>query len=118
MEVFCGLADHSNLEEQFLIVYLKPADKTVTGFLQLDGSLHPQAMSACPMWKLEDINNLSQVFASEIASNQYSAAEIQSYLVQYRNDPWLAVKEVKEWTWNRFCLVWRIVSLNGTMSSM
>lgn len=87
-----------DLQGHFLIFYLKPVDKGIIGFLRPDGSIHPGAMPALPDWKLEDINKLSQALASEVPSNQYSAAEIQNYHLHCRNDPRLAVKNMGEWT--------------------
>lgn len=68
-------------------------------FLQPDGSIHPRAMAASPDREVEEIRSLSEEFASKVPSNQYSAAKIQNYLMQYRNDPWSAVKNVTEWTY-------------------
>ncbi|KAB8256778.1 P-loop containing nucleoside triphosphate hydrolase protein [Aspergillus pseudonomiae] len=72
----------------FLMVYLQPTD---TLFMEIA----PLTVPANPDWKLEDIDNLSTAFASEIPSGRFTAAELQRYLLQYKHDPSAAVRNVK-----------------------
>jgi chaperone BCS1 len=97
MKVFLGHADQSAVQEQFLTVYLKPVDELVIGKRDSAGSICPLSAPASPKWALDDIVNLSSKFASQVPSGRYTAAEIQNYLLQYKDDPASAVNHVNDW---------------------
>lgn len=96
MKVPFGHADRLAAQEHILAFYLKPADTLVMGILEPGGSIHPLALPACPDWALDDIVDLSVAFADAVASNQHTTAEIQNYLLQYRNDPMSAAHDVAD----------------------
>ncbi|GMG12992.1 unnamed protein product [Aspergillus oryzae] len=88
MEINMGPVEWQEARQMFLMVYLQPAD---TLFMEIT----PLSIPANPDWRLEDIDNLSTAFASEIPSGRFTAAELQRYLLQYRHDPSAAVRNVK-----------------------
>lgn len=90
-------ADQFALREHFLIFYLKPTNALVMGDPELTGSIHPSSTPACPKWTSDDIANLSVTFANKVSPDQFSAATIENYLLQYKDDPWSAVDNVTEW---------------------
>ncbi|RAQ70220.1 hypothetical protein AFCA_011037 [Aspergillus flavus] len=88
MKINMGPVEWQEARQIFLMVYFQPAD---TLFMEIT----PLSIPANPDWRLEDIDNLSNAFASEIPSGRFTAAELQRYLLQYRHDPSAAVRNVK-----------------------
>ncbi|KAB8069852.1 P-loop containing nucleoside triphosphate hydrolase protein [Aspergillus leporis] len=75
MKVAFTRADQLAVKEHFLSFYFK---------------------TICAEWALDKIVNLLVVFADKVPPDHYTAAEIQNYLLQYRNDPVLAVHSMTE----------------------
>lgn len=94
LKVPFGHTDRLAAQEHFLASYLKPADTLVMGIPEPGASIHPLALPASPDWALDDIVDLSVAFADAVVSNQHTAAEIQNYLLQYRNYPMSAAHDV------------------------
>ncbi|OGM39392.1 AAA family ATPase [Aspergillus bombycis] len=88
MKINMGPVQWQEARQIFLMVYLQPTD---THFMEIT----PLSIPANPDWRLEDIDNLSTAFASEIPSGRFTAAELQRYLLQYKHDPSAAVRNVK-----------------------
>ncbi|KAE8130815.1 hypothetical protein BDV38DRAFT_43090 [Aspergillus pseudotamarii] len=88
MKINMGPVQRQEARQIFLMVYLQP---TKTDFMEIT----PLSIPANPDWRLEDIDNLSTAFASEIPSGRFTAAELQRYLLQYKHDPSAAVRNVK-----------------------
>ncbi|KAE8307950.1 P-loop containing nucleoside triphosphate hydrolase protein [Aspergillus transmontanensis] len=88
MKINMGPVQWQEARQIFLMVHLQPTD---TRFMEIT----PLSIPANPDWRLEDIDNLSTAFASEIPSGRFTAAELQRYLVQYKHDPSAAVRNVK-----------------------
>ncbi|GMG22269.1 unnamed protein product [Aspergillus oryzae] len=89
MKINMGPVEWQEARQIFLMVYLQPAD---TLFMEIT----PFSIPANPDWRLEDIDNLSTAFASEVPSGRFTAAELQRYLLQYKHDPSAAVSNVKQ----------------------
>ncbi|KAE8334406.1 hypothetical protein BDV24DRAFT_156870 [Aspergillus arachidicola] len=89
MKINMGPVEWQEARQIFLMVYLQPAD---TLFMEIT----PFSIPANPDWRLEDIDNLSIAFASEVPSGRFTAAELQRYLLQYKHDPYAALSYVKQ----------------------
>ncbi|KAE8334492.1 hypothetical protein BDV24DRAFT_172530 [Aspergillus arachidicola] len=94
MKVLFGYADRSII----------PADGLFMTEKLPNGSIRPSSQPASPDWTPDDIISLSTSFADKVSPNQHTAAEIQSYLLLYRNDPYLAVNDATAW-WNKHLLI-------------
>lgn len=104
MKVLFGYADRFVIRELFLLMYSKPADGLFMAEQIPNGSIRPLSPPASPDWTPDNIISLSTSFAEKVSPNQHTAAEIQSYLLLYRNDPYLAVNDATEW-WNKHLLI-------------
>ncbi|KAJ6018471.1 hypothetical protein N7522_001935 [Penicillium canescens] len=95
-----GYADKTSIKSIFSLVYNPFVDGLSAGFT-----------SSFPAKKLEDrparamanrsIRDLSIEFAELVPDDQFTAAEIQSYLLDFKDDPDMAVKKAAEWVKKR-----------------
>ena len=99
MKVFFGYAERLAIAELFLLMYSEPADGHFMANQMPSGCIYPLSPPASPDWTQKDIATLSRVFADTVPPKRHTAAEIQNFLLQYRNDPWLAVTDVSEWAY-------------------
>lgn len=76
------------------------ADKDVTGrlfcgiFKKLEGDIHGPEK---PAEDDEMVERFAKEFASEVPEREFSAAEIQSYLLENKRSPRMAVESVQQW---------------------
>ncbi|THC88473.1 hypothetical protein EYZ11_012075 [Aspergillus tanneri] len=103
MKVPFNHADRLAIQEHFLAFYLKPTDTLVMGTPTPDGSIRPLSTPVYSEWALKDIVDLAVSFANQVPPDQYTAAAIQNYLLQYRNDPVSAVRNVTGWLFDLNC---------------
>ncbi|KAF7589587.1 hypothetical protein BBP40_004047 [Aspergillus hancockii] len=106
MQVFFGRADRLAYQEQFLLFYSGPADGLFMGQRAPDGSFCPSPTLTSAQWGLAYITKLSTTFAEKIPPYKYTAAEVQNYLLQYKNSPDLAVNDATEWSNKHLHLDW------------
>ncbi|KAB8235853.1 uncharacterized protein BDW43DRAFT_308664 [Aspergillus alliaceus] len=92
--------------EQFILFYSGPADGLFMGQRAPDSTFCPSPTLTSAEWDLGYITELSTIFAEKIPLYKYTAADIQNYLLQYRNSPDLAAKNVTEWSNKHLHLDW------------
>lgn len=97
MQIKFSAVDHFSAQEHFLAFYLEPPNTLSMGIRDPAGAIHPVSAPTSSKWKVGDITTLAQEFADGIPSGKYTAAELQNYLLQYRNDPESAARGVTEW---------------------
>ena len=92
---YFGYADKTSIKSIFSLVYKPFIDGGSAGFT-----------SSLPAKKLDrparamsnrSIRDLSIEFAELVPDDQFTAAEIQSYLLDFKDDPDMAVKKAAEW---------------------
>ncbi|KAI9034836.1 BCS1 and AAA domain-containing protein [Aspergillus affinis] len=89
--------DSSAIQQLFLTFFLKPTDALVMGGKELTNSIDSPLTTASPDWAIDDIMKWSHVFGDKVPQGRYTAAEVQNYLLPYRNNPESAVRDVAGW---------------------
>ncbi|KAL5365876.1 hypothetical protein BJX96DRAFT_182020 [Aspergillus floccosus] len=92
-----GYADSLALKEHFLLFFMQPAEGPFMGNLDSCGRMIPYSSPACSEWTSDYIVHLSTMFAENVPGDRYTAAQVQDYLLQYRNRPVEAINNVHRW---------------------
>jgi chaperone BCS1 len=88
MQIGFGAVNRFSAQEHFLMFYLEPPNALCMGIRdEATGAVRPVSTPASSEWKVDDIAMLAMEFANAILSGKYTAAELQNYLLQHRNDP-------------------------------
>ena len=98
MQIGFGAVNRFSAQEHFLMFYLEPPNALCMGIRdEATGAVRPVSTPASSEWKVDDIAMLAMEFANAIPSGKYTAAELQNYLLQHRNDPESAAHCVADW---------------------
>ncbi|KAK4862967.1 hypothetical protein LT330_010711 [Penicillium expansum] len=91
-----GYADRNSIESIFLLVYKPFIDGASVDFTSCKPAKKPEDQPAKTTAN-KTIRGLSMKFAELVPAYQFTAAEIQSYLLDLRDDPVKAVRNAADW---------------------